>query len=352
VVKSIIQKIFNNEKTKPIAVQCLWNSDWEYIGLTIDLIFKKNDSYSKQNITELEYQKFETEEALLQEAEKITKAYTEKYDIQLYFPSPDKWSRDCPNYWESKTSPKCEDCKTPIIPTKSIYLPKEVCYPCHLEREQNKRITNEEQYDDGVKMYLSKNDKYENIGYCSYFKDFTIASFINDKVQKQFNENVINVVTLHKSDILELNEDLEKALNKKLAVYEKPVIREAEKNFIRTHKVEYNGIEYELSSRLNNDHYEISNLISALKTNQKALQNDYVYEIYFKKGFTHRDDSVLRFVNYVCKGSSSIEKIMEKYKDVMSKTEISTTINKLIKIGCLVIHGNFVTVTTAGKNIV
>lgn len=69
-VKSIIQKIFNNEKTKPIAIQCLWNSDWEYIGLTIDLIFKKNESYSKQNITELEYQKFETEEALLQEAEK------------------------------------------------------------------------------------------------------------------------------------------------------------------------------------------------------------------------------------------------------------------------------------------
>ena len=351
-IKSILQKIFNTEEIKPIAIQCLWNSDWEYIGLTIDLVFKKNNSYSKQNITELEYQKFESEEALLQKAEKIIKAYTKKYDIELYFPSPDKWSRDCPDYWESKTAPKCEDCKTPIIPTKSIYLPKEVCYPCHLEREQNNKIKSEEQYDNGVQMYLAKNNEYENIGYCSYFKDFTIAPFINNKVQKQFNENVINVVTLHESDILELNEDLEKALNEKLAVYEKPLIGEAKKKFTRTYKIEYKGIEYELYSRFNSDHNEISNLISALKKSQKALQNDYVYEIYFKKGFTHRDDSLLRFVNYVCKGSSSIEKIMEKYKDVMSETEISTTINKLVKIGCLVINGNFVTVTTTGKNIV
>lgn len=344
--------MFNREQNKPVAIQCLWNSDYDYIGLTIEIVFKESNTYRTKEIIELEYKNFESTEAMAIEAKKIANEYIDKYGIELYFPSPDEWSRDCPNWWEYKLSPKCEECKTPIIPTDSDYLPKEVCYPCHLKRERNKRIINAEPYDDGVTMYLSKNDEYINIGYCSNFESFTISPFIKHKVESRLNEEFINVIILKKSDILDLNENLKQALNQKLESYVKPLIDDQMKRFVKTYKVEYNGTEYELADKFNNEHNKISNLIDSLKTNQKALEEDYTYEIYFKNGITHRDDTILRFINYINKGITNIWSIKEHYKKILTEIEVIKTIEKLQTIGCVEITGNEVTITKIGKNIV
>jgi len=351
-MKRIFQKMLNREQNKPVAIQCLWCSDWEYIGLGVELVFKSNNNYTTQKITELEYSNFDSMEKMVKEAKKIALEYVYKYDIEFYFPSPDEWSRDCPNWWESELSPKCEDCKIPIIPSDSEYLPKEICYPCHLKRERNEQIVNDEPYNEGVTMYLSKNDEKENIGYCSEFKGFTIASFIKNKVEKQLSNKVVDRVILDKTDIFELEEDLKRTLNQKLENYIKPDIDEQMKRFVKTYKIEYEGKQYELASKFNNEHDEISNLIWSLKINQKALTENYTYEIYFKNGITHRDDNVLRFINYVNKGSTDINNIKEYYKNLLTEDDVLQTIEKLQRIGCVDIMEKEVTITKLGQGIV
>lgn len=349
--QKIINKIIGSNQNNPLAIQCLWNSDYDYIGLTIELIFKENKTYTTKEIVELEYKNFDSTKAMAIEAQRIANKYANEYKIELYFPSPDEWLRDCPNWWEHKSSPKCEDCKTPIIPTDSEYLPKEVCYPCHLKRESNKQIVNAEPCDDGVKMYLSKDDNFESIGYCTKFDSFTIAPFIKHRV-KQNLKNGITVITLEKPDILELHDNLKNLLNQKFEDYIEPTLDENRKKFITTKKVEYNGIQYELAERFNREHEEILNLLDCLKINLHALQGDYVYEIYFKNGFTYRDDSILRFVNYVNKGRTKTEYIKEHYKKILTEIEIIEVLQKLQRFDCIEITKDEVIMTKIGIKII
>ena len=246
----------------------------------------------------------------------------------------------------------CADCDKLIIPTDSPYLPKDICYHCHLTREQNERVKQEKPCDGGVTMYLSKNDEHENIGYCTHFKDFTIAPFINDKVQQRLTEKSISIVILHESDILELNDQLEKTLNEKLKNYKKPEIDLKMKQFVQTRIVEYKGNEYELANRFNTEHVEISRLFKCFKTTQKAISENYSYNIYFKNGLTYRDDTVLRFVNYVCKGSTDIETINQHYKSILTESEVLQTVKKLKELDCFKIDNEIISITRTGRSIV
>jgi hypothetical protein len=346
---------------KPTVLEALWDGDTQGWFLCLYVytetryfFFKKTSRHSLGHITlggDIRvFSGGQWTEAFL--AKELGQRAVEKHNLEFYFPSDEQPDDDCPKWTDKHLAVQCADCNKLIIPTDSPYLPKDICYNCHLERERNERIVKEQAYDDGVTMYLSKDDEYDNIGYCSNFKDFTIAPFINDKVQQQLTGKAISVVTLDKSDIMELNEVLETELNRKLEKYVKPVIDDRMSRFVKTHKVNYNGIEYELDDRFNNDHNEISNLIYSLQTNQKAIANNYEYKIYFKNGITHRDDTILRFVNYISKGVSDIKSINEHYKKILTETEVARTIEKLNEIGCLEIKGNIVTITKTGKNIV
>jgi hypothetical protein len=59
---------------------------------------------------------------------------------------------------------------------------------------------------------------------------------------------------------------------------------------------------YELIERFNKEHSEIGRLVWALEMVDKAISGDYCFKIYFKNGFTYRDDAVIRFVNFVSDG--------------------------------------------------
>ena len=164
-LKRIIQNIIGEDNIKPKAVQCIWYSDVNYLALDIELVFKSKQGYEKKRVTTLNYMDFESQKELSEEAKRIGKALAEKYNAEFYFPSPDEWSRDCPDWWESKTAFKCEDCGTPIIQTDSKYLPKEVCYPCHLTREQNERIKNDLSTEDRYSIYKNNEEEIPMLNY-------------------------------------------------------------------------------------------------------------------------------------------------------------------------------------------
>lgn len=276
----------------------------------------------------------------------------EKYNLTFYFPSQVDADNDCPKWTDRDLAIHCADCNKLIIPTSSPYLPKDICYNCHLKREQNDKIRHATPYKDGVTMYLSKGGEFENIGYCTNFKDFTVAPFIEDKVQKRLTEKPISIVTLDKQDIIELKYTLENILAPKLTNYKKPEIDEQMKRFVTVSKIKYKNGEFELMDKFNNDHYEIRNLIYSIETAEKAINNGYVYKIFFKKGITSRDDTVLRFIHYVCKGVTDRQSIVERYKDILTENEVLTTLQKLEEISCVTLSENNVSITPTGKCVV
>ena len=65
-----------------------------------------------------------------------------KYNLKFYMPSEEP-DDDCPSWTERYKAINCADCNKLIIPTSSPYLPKDICYSCHLKREFSKKRSND-----------------------------------------------------------------------------------------------------------------------------------------------------------------------------------------------------------------
>jgi hypothetical protein len=67
-------------------------------------------------------------------AKELGRLAVEKYDLEFYFPSEEP-DDDCPAWDQQHLAIACADCRKLIISTDSPYLPKDICYSCHLKRE-------------------------------------------------------------------------------------------------------------------------------------------------------------------------------------------------------------------------
>ena len=346
---------------KPIVVEAQWEGDTQGWFLCMFIIIKKG-IFKKIESHYLGTIYFGGDIRIFQGtvppypestiAQEIGKKLIAKYDIEFFFPSPDNPDDDCPRWTERDKAINCEDCNKLIIPTESQYLPKEICYNCHLVRERNQKIINEEPYDDGVYMYLYKNEEFQSLGYCSKFESFKIAPFVIEKVGTFEIGKGIKIVTLSQTEIAKLIQDLEVEIDKQILEYEEPKIEKRMSKFVTVKKVQYKEKEFQLMNRFNSYHEKLIGLISSFNTAKKAYSENFEYKIYFKDGITHRDDSVLRFVNYSGNGKLDFNRIHEKFKGIISVEEVNTTMQKLERIGCFILKENVAEVTEIGKNIV
>uniref|UniRef100_UPI00062943C5 hypothetical protein n=1 Tax=Kordia jejudonensis TaxID=1348245 RepID=UPI00062943C5 len=213
-LKKIIQTIVGEDNKKPKAVQCLWYSDINYLALDIELVFKTKQGYEKKTVTTLNYMDFENEEELSEEAKRIGKTLAEKYNAEFYFPSPDKWLRNCPNWWDSKVALKCEDCGVPIIPTDSEYLPQEVCYPCHLKREQNESLKNDQTTEDRYSFYNINDEESPICNYSPTLENLLVYKYLNKKeIENNFTGN-FGTYHIDRDKLIELKIKIEKEIDK------------------------------------------------------------------------------------------------------------------------------------------
>jgi hypothetical protein len=202
---------------------------------------------------------------------------------------------------------------------------------------------------------MVKDEEYNHLGYSSFFDGFPIAPFIDDTVQARREKRLVDIVTLDKLDISIIKEKIEQALDEKVAVYRSaefpPDFPENFKSNIKRYTVEYKGIKYELIERFNKEHSKIGRLIWALEMVDKAISGNYCFKIYFKNGFTYRDDAVLRFVNFVSDGSTSLAAIVQQYSGILTETEVHDTVVKMEKAGCLTIEGEIVQTTDVTRKL-
>ncbi|WP_072363458.1 hypothetical protein [Chitinophaga sancti] len=277
------------------------------------------------------------------------KMANEKYGLIFYFPSDKEPDSNCPRWEQRHWGIQCADCAKIIIPTDSPYLPKDICYNCYLTREFNNKIKNAEPNDNGVNLYMVKDEEYIYLGYSSSLDGFPIAPFITEIVQARREKRLVDIVTLEERDISIIKEKIEQALDQKVAVYKSaefsPDFPQNFKRNIKRLTVEYKGNRYELIEQLCKEHSKIGSLVRALETVDNAISGDYCFNFYFKNGFNHRDDAVLRFVNFVSNGSTSISAIVQRYNGILNETEVRDTITKMEEVGCLTIEGEIVQTT-------
>ncbi len=138
-----------NAAGKPLVLEALWDGDtngW-YVYLTLYtttkiLFWKKVHSHYIGTITlGGDLRLFNGQVPPWPEAElakEIGQKAKEKYNLIFYFPSEEP-NDDCPKWTERHLAINCSDCKKLIIPTQSPYLPKDLCYNCHIKRKYSEK---------------------------------------------------------------------------------------------------------------------------------------------------------------------------------------------------------------------
>jgi hypothetical protein len=274
-----------------------------------------------------------------------------KYGLTLYLPSEEP-DDECPRWTERAQARACADCGKLGIPTDSPYLPKDICYNCHLRRERNARLQHDEAYDEGVTLYVVKDEVYRSVGYATHFESFAIAPYVDPALLPGSAPNSIHIVTLAPNTLLIIQARLAEALAQKLAAYE-PADKDSRKShFYHFVTIHYQGVTYELEVKWHPLHGEISTLFHSWEATCEAITDGAHYQLYFKRGITHRDDAFLRYLNYPTPSAKTVEQFVQQYRGVLTAQEVHHTLAKLEAMHCLTLVGGDVTITQTGRNIV
>jgi hypothetical protein len=141
ILDSEIQKV----PGRHTVLEALWDGDTQGWFLILSLyaevgkLFWKKETSHHLGIVSFgsDIRLFNGEAPLWPEAE-LAKEWgqqaAEKYGLIFYFPSDKEPDDDCPSWTKRHLAIQCADCGKSIIPTDSEYLPKEICYNCHLSR--------------------------------------------------------------------------------------------------------------------------------------------------------------------------------------------------------------------------
>jgi hypothetical protein len=343
---------------KPLVLEALWDGDTDGWSIYINLYTQTRKFFSKIiNRATLGIISFGGDIRLFTgqvpkwpEAE-LAKALGQqamgKFGVTFYFPSDNEPDDDCPTWFEKHLAIKCEDCGKLIIPTTSPYLPKEICYNCHLRRESNAKIKNDKKCQQAIRLYSWKNEEYRAIGY------YSLDYFPYKKFIPHFDELVkstvcLKEVTLQLDDLLLIQSKLEFEIEHKLKSHKSPPDKKTATFSKKNAEVAYKGKTYVFN--LVHDE-EVSTLIGSINLVDEAISNGELLKFYIINGLTYRDDSLLRFLKFICEGTADMDAINGRYQSILTPEDISITIDKLVDLGCLKVKGLNVSITEVGNNL-
>ncbi|MGI4736202.1 MAG: hypothetical protein ACRYG7_13580 [Janthinobacterium lividum] len=273
-----------------------------------------------------------------------------KYGLTLYLPAEEP-DDECPRWTERAQARACADCGKLGIPTDSPYLPKNICYRCHLRREQNARVQHDEASDEGVYLNVYTDGVYRSLSYATHFERFALAPYVEPALLLNFTPATIQVVTLEQDALRAIQARLADALAEKLASYE-PTDKGSRKSpFYQFTTIRYQDVPYELELKWHELHRDINDLFHSWDAIGQAIADGSSYKIYFKRGITHRDDSLLRYLNYPTPSPKTMDQLIEHYRGVLTEQEINRTLVKLEAMQCLEVADRTITITQMGSNI-
>lgn len=340
-----------------VVIQALWDGDTQGWFLCLDAVFRIKGAYTEENLRGMRFGSdiriFNGQVPPYPESEVaklVGNVLAEKYSLIFYFPSPDLPDDDCPRYWEQHRAIKCADCGKLVIPSDSPYLPKDVCYHCHLERKSIEKIVKDEK-EEGVNIYTGKENNYHHRFYSSNLENSLLFSALKGFSQKEDEFFIKQIIYIVENEELEgVLQFIEYELDTKLANY-KPFeheIEEGEEEFfedIIAHEkkfdenVEFNlkGKVYKLTiNRLNEG--ELYDLVSSYRNIQELIDKKEKLLFLFKGNLTYRGERFIYFLRN--REKATFEDFVNEYSKFLSTEEIQKTLENLISLNFLKQEGN------------
>lgn len=345
---------------KPQVLEALWDGDTEgwylllYLHTTTGFLVKRPHRSYLGRVRADQQDQRRTDgrwpEAAL--ATELGERAAAQYGLTFYFPAGKEPDDDCPDWHNRHRGIRCADCSKLIIPTDSPYLPKDICYHCHLRRESNEELRQNKPIHPQVLLYLYKDGASEARGSCADFATFRFAPYVDERLLRHLPPDTSSVLSLHAPDLERIERGLRQALEERLAAYEPIDPASPRRPFQHLRTIEYGGRSYELATRFHGPHEEIRNLFRELQTATRALAEGYRYELYFKRGLTCRDETALRFVGYVSRGRAERAAVLRHFYPTLSETDVAATLQKLAALGSLRLDGEQVVLTPHGAHLI
>lgn len=345
---------------KPQVLEALWDGDTEgwylllYLHTTTGFLVKRPHRSCLGTVRVARHERLLADgrwpEAAL--ATELGERAAAHYGLTFYFPSDKEPDDDCPDWHNRHRGIQCADCGKLIIPTDSPYLPKDICYHCHLQRESNEELRQNKPIHAEVLLYLYKDGTYEARGSCSDFATFGFAPYVDERLLAHLPPDTTSVLSLHAPDLERIERGLRQALEARLTTYEPVDPASPRRPFQHLRTIEYAGRSYELATRFHDPHEGIHRLFRELQTVTRALAEGYRYELYFKRGLTCRDDKALRFVGYVSKGRAERAAVVRHFHPTLPATDVLATLSKLAALGSLHLDGEQVVLTPHGAHLI
>lgn len=350
---------------KPKVLEALWDQDMSEGWFLCLYVYVETGFFLNKKITRRPLGQFLSEREIIALsievsmemisilAKELGKKAIEKYNLEFYFPSQDKPDSNCPKWTDQHLAINCADCNKLVLPSKSPYLPKDICYNCHLIRDRNEALINNELIQEGIVLYLSNGIEAKNLGFWGSYDYLILSKFDIPSITNSEKASSMQVFVLKYDELGKLKKDIEQELNLKLKHYSKPEIDEKERKSRKLYKIkEYQGNTYELDIGKKKDHWFILESIKSLDFLDQAINENFNLNVCFVKGLRYREDVILRFLHYLKKGESNLDELELHYKKLLSKEQIIEVIERLKDYNCLTFDGFEIKTTELGKNIV
>lgn len=268
----------------------------------------------------------------------------EKYGLTFYFPSDKEPDDNCPPWTEKHYGFPCADCGKLIRLRYSEYVPHDICNSCNSKREWKESLRRNDTYKDAVfGTYVTNDNSKEQ-------RDVNLVHYLHGLSGRKGNvQGDMGFITFNNYELIELKNKHYEEIKTALSNYIPSNFTGEKRKFGSFTLVEFEGREYELETTFSRDHSDIYYLLHRYKAFEQAANEGWTYYLHIIKAISYRADSVLRFIYFVAKGSTTIKAIKENYADALSEDEVMDTLKKLEGLECVEVEGNVVRITAVGQ---
>lgn len=346
-----IDSALEKQKTIPVAFQAIWHADWDYLSLDFELVGNIGKYFFAKTLCNIkpvlnQGKGKHADEVLI--AIKLGEYYSKKFLVPFYFPSPNNWDDDCPNWWEQEKGVNCLDCNKLVLPPNDSIHPKNVCYNCRLNRERIESFRKNDMISSGVNIFLCDGFDDESMIFSSTDINNLFVEFLKEKDYK-LNQVELDVVCFELFEMQKLLLFIEEKTDDKYKSYIELNIPFSQRRFREVKTMKYKGKDLKLDWRFTQrDFY---NLIRKYNLIKNAIEKNLNLKFYFKFGLEYRDEMILRTIKFPEEGKCSVDKILLEYGSMVDKDEILRTLYRLVGLNCITIDGSEINISAKGKAI-
>lgn len=353
----LIEQVKASQRS-PEAFQALWDGDSDGWGVDLEVVFRSKGRYQRSHLVFLRFggdvRLFHGAVPPWPEAKvaaELGTALAEHFGVPFWFPSPTEPDDDCPSWWEQDRAHHCEDCDKLILPRNSPHLPQEVCFSCHLRREERAKLRGDEPASaTGVTVLFGNGEDDEQLGYATQAVDLMVARFALQTLRRADEAYTTGQLVLAGDDVQRYEAYLRTESQTLLDSWELRSAQDTPMLSAVHRKVMFEGRELDLEIRFDDDARKLYEAISELETARRAIRDGLRYWLVFRKGMTARTDRVIRLLRQL-EGDATIAALVKHCDGELDESEMRDAVSRLTELGHVVVERDSVRLTPKGRHV-